>query len=66
VPYVPVAAHGLSVELGAGCLVMLRDPATGELRRGLGSGASDAESTVKAVLNALNRYLSGPDGDEVD
>lgn len=57
VPFVPVSAHAVASELGAGCLVLLRHVATGSLRRGLASGSSLAESTTRAVLDALNRHL---------
>ena len=57
VPFVPVSAHGVASELGAGSLVLLRNAGTGELRRGLASGSSTAESTTRAVLDALNRHL---------
>ncbi len=63
VPFVPVSAHGVASELGAGSLVLLRNVATGQMRRGLASGSSSAESTTRAVLDALNRHLEpAPEG----
>jgi hypothetical protein len=56
-PYEAVMAHGLPSEMGAGTLVVLENPTTREVRRGVSGGASVAESTARAVLNALNRYL---------
>jgi hypothetical protein len=57
VPYEPVAAHALSPDLGSGTLVILEDATTGQSRRGLASGRTPADSTARAVLNALNRVL---------
>ena len=57
VPFRLVAVHALSPELGAGTLVVFHDPVTGQVRRGLATGTSGEESTARAVLNALNRYL---------
>jgi hypothetical protein len=57
VPFQPVAVQPLSGELGAGVLAVLSNPASGELRRGIASGVSEAESTARAVMSALNRYL---------
>jgi hypothetical protein len=58
VPYEPAAAHGLAEELGSGTLVILREPRTGEIRRGLAGGRGAADSTARSVLSALNRFLS--------
>jgi hypothetical protein len=57
VPYAVDAIHALPTELGSGTLVALRDPLTGELRRGVATGRSPVEATARAVLSALNRYL---------
>ncbi|HLH47540.1 MAG TPA: hypothetical protein VKV25_10290 [Acidimicrobiales bacterium] len=57
VPYRPTAAHGLSDELGSGTLVVLEDPATGQVRRGIAAGRSTADATARSVLAALNRFL---------
>jgi hypothetical protein len=58
------SAHGLPDELGAGTLVVLRDPRTGLARRGLATGRDTADATARAVLNSLNRLLPelDPDG----
>jgi hypothetical protein len=64
-PFEPVVVHALPVELGSGTLVLLEDPVSGDTRRGVSGGASPAESTARAVLNALNRYLQpAPFGNE--
>jgi len=56
-PFVVESVHELGPELGAGSLVVLNHPVTGERRRGLANGATRAEAQARAVLNALNRYL---------
>jgi hypothetical protein len=58
VPWVPAAAQSLPEDLGAGTLVVLTDPATGRIRRGVAGGRSEAEATARAVLCALNRFLT--------
>jgi hypothetical protein len=64
-PFEPVVVHALPAELGSGTLVLLEDPVSGDTRRGVSGGASPAESTARAVLNALNRYLQpAPFGSE--
>lgn len=57
VPFRLVAVHALSPDLGSGTLVVFHDPVTGQVRRGIATGSSGEESTARAVLNALNRYL---------
>jgi hypothetical protein len=57
VPFETVAAHALPPDLGSGALVVLRDRVTGQTRRGIAGGRSLEDSTARAVLNGLNRYL---------
>lgn len=57
VPFETSVISDLSAELGDGTLVVLRDEATGDVRRGLATGRSPEEATARAVLNGLNRYL---------
>ncbi len=59
-PFDVSAAQPLPAELGPGSLVALEDPQSGEVRHGVAGGESVAESTARAVLNALNRYLDVP------
>lgn len=56
-PYDLVGFHALPSDWGAGLLAVLRDQATGELRRGLASGHVPADAAARAVLDALNRSL---------
>jgi hypothetical protein len=57
VPFEAVGAHGLADEIGSGTLVVLREPRTAMARRGLATGRTVAESTARAVLDGLNRFL---------
>jgi hypothetical protein len=52
-----VGFHALPSEWGAGVLAVLRDPTTGEYRRGVASGLAPADAAARAVLDALNRSL---------
>ena len=57
VPFEVVTAEAVTAGIGEGTLVVLRHAANGELRRGLAGGRGREESSARAVLNALNRYL---------
>jgi hypothetical protein len=59
-PFDAVAIQDLDDEMGSGTLVVLRDRNTGELRRGMAVAPLPEESTARAVLSALNRYLQPP------
>jgi hypothetical protein len=54
-PFEVVGLHALPPEWGAGVLAVLRDTATGELRRGVASGHAPADAAARAVLAAVNR-----------
>jgi hypothetical protein len=56
-PFDLVGFHALPSEWGAGVLAVLRDPTTGEYRRGVASGRAPADAAARAVLDALNRSL---------
>jgi len=56
-PYEVVSFHALPADWGAGVLAILRDPATGEVRRGVASGRAPADAAARAVLDALNRLI---------
>jgi hypothetical protein len=56
-PFEVVGLHALPPEWGAGLVAVLRDTATGELRRGVASGPAPSEAAARAVLAALNRSL---------
>ncbi|HYA44799.1 MAG TPA: hypothetical protein VED59_04270, partial [Acidimicrobiales bacterium] len=56
-PFEISGIHALSPDWGAGVLAVLRDTATGDLRRGLASGHSPGDAAARAVLAALNRFL---------
>jgi hypothetical protein len=56
-PYELVGFHALPSEWGAGVLAILKDPGTGELRRGVASGRAPADAAARAVLDALNRSI---------
>ncbi|MGH9105540.1 MAG: hypothetical protein ACRDZX_06820 [Acidimicrobiales bacterium] len=57
VPFDVVGFHALPSDWGAGLLAVLRDAATGELRRGVATGRAPADAAARAVLAALNRSL---------
>lgn len=52
-----VGFHALPSDWGAGLLAVLRDPVTGELRRGVATGRAPADAAARAVLDAINRAL---------
>ncbi|GEM_PF-3423832 len=56
-PFEVVGLHALPPDWGAGLVAVLRDTATGELRRGVASGPTPADAAARAVLAALNRSL---------
>jgi hypothetical protein len=56
-PFDVVGFHALPSDWGAGLLAVLRDPTTGELRRGVASGRAPADAAARAVLDALNRSI---------
>ncbi|MGC8627233.1 MAG: hypothetical protein ACP5VR_06675 [Acidimicrobiales bacterium] len=56
-PFEVVGLHALPSDWGAGLVAVLRDTATGELRRGVASGPAPADAAARAVLAALNRSL---------
>ncbi len=56
-PFEVVGLHALPPEWGAGLVAVLRDTATGELRRGVATGPAPSEAAARAVLAALNRSL---------
>lgn len=56
-PYELVSFHALPSEWGAGLLAVLKNPGTGEVRRGVASGRAPADAAARAVLDALNRSI---------
>ena len=56
-PFEIAGIHALPPDWGAGVLVVLRDTATGELRRAVASGHFPADAAARAVLASLNRFL---------
>jgi hypothetical protein len=66
VPFEPASVHLLTVELGNGALVILRDRRLGGTRRGLAGGYRIEEAIARAVLNGLNRYLQGGGADHAE
>lgn len=60
-PFVVEGVFDLDPALGAGSLVVMVHPVSGQQRRGLATGSSPSDATARAVLNGLNRYLeAGP------
>lgn len=57
VPYEILGFHALPSDWGAGILALLRNTATGELRRGVATGRAPADAAARAVLDAVNRSL---------
>lgn len=58
-PWTATVVHALPEEIGAGALVVLEHHRSGETRRGVARGRSQADAVARAVLNALNRFLEG-------
>jgi hypothetical protein len=57
VPYEVAGFHALPSDWGAGVLAVVRDSATGQLRRGVATGRAPADAAARAVLDAVNRSL---------
>ncbi len=56
----PFAVDGivaLGADAGGGTIVLLREPRSGQVRRGIAGGRLAEEAAARATLNALNRYL---------